>query len=164
MTSSSIKKNNTKSKITTKQMSKTKKINEMSNFNNFKSEIVKIFFEMLLTVKLFHWNTYDYSSHKASDELYENLNENIDKFIEVLLGKTTNLGRIKLNNNKMNLTILNMNDNKLKEKINTFKKFLVNLNTNNNMKLFNMSNDDLFNIRDELLANLNQFLYLLSLH
>lgn len=131
-----------------------------SNFNKFKSDIVKLFFEILLTVKLFHWNTYNYAAHKASDELYQNLNENIDKFIEVLLGKTTNLGRINID--KMNLTIFNMNDKKLKDKINSFKSFLIGLNTNKNMGI--MSNDDLFNIRDELLANLNQFLYLLSLN
>lgn len=132
-------------------------------FGKFKAEIVKIFFEILLMIKLYHWNTYIYSSHKASDELYQNINENMDKFIEILLGKTTDLGRIKLTNEKMKLTILNLNDNKLKEKINQFKSYLLDLDENINLKILNMNNDDLFNIRDELLGNLNQFLYLLSL-
>ena len=43
---------------------------------------------MLLMVKLFHWKTHSYATHKATDELYSKLNDDIDKFIEVLLGKT----------------------------------------------------------------------------
>ena len=42
---------------------------------------------MLNVVKIYHWKTFSYATHKATDELYEELNENIDKFVEVLLGK-----------------------------------------------------------------------------
>jgi hypothetical protein len=40
------------------------------------------------------------------------------------------------------------------------KKYLVNLD--NNAALKSMSNADLFTIRDEILANVNQFIYLLT--
>jgi hypothetical protein len=52
------------------------------------------------------------------------------------------------------------NTSQLINKINEFKSYLVNLNNNKAMKL--MSNYDLLTIRDEILADMNQFLYLLS--
>ena len=36
--------------------------------------IVIMFLRMLNTVKLFHWRTFSYPEHKATDELYANLN------------------------------------------------------------------------------------------
>ena len=50
-------------------------------------KIVTMFLQMLNTVKLYHWKTTSYSQHKATDELYSNLNENIDSFVEIMLGK-----------------------------------------------------------------------------
>jgi len=115
----------------------------------FEQEVTVKFLEMLLMVKLYHWKTHSFATHKATDELYESLNENIDKFIEVLLGKTG--VRIDLMNHKtISLIDLNSKD-KLKEKIDGFKSYLVGL-----------TNSDLLNIRDEILGNLNQFLYLLT--
>ena len=32
-------------------------------------------------IKLFHWKTHSYSTHKATDELYSKLNDDIDKFV-----------------------------------------------------------------------------------
>ena len=55
------------------------------SIKKFQKEITVIFFEMLLMVKLFHWKTHSYATHKATDELYSKLNEDIDKFIEILL-------------------------------------------------------------------------------
>jgi hypothetical protein len=82
----------------------------------------------------------------------------MDRFIEVLLGKTGR--RIDLMNKKqINLYDLN-NPAQLISKIDEFKSYLVGLNNNKAMKV--MSNVDLLNIRDEILADMNQFLYLLS--
>ena len=124
----------------------------------FEQEVTVKFLEMLLMVKLYHWKTHSFSTHRATDELYESLNENIDKFIEVLLGKTGI--RIDLMNHKtIALIDLNSKD-KLKEKIDGFKSYLVGLT--NNKTIRSMKNSDLLNIRDEILGNLNQFLYLLT--
>jgi hypothetical protein len=49
--------------------------------------------------KLYHWKTYNYAAHKASDELYEVLSKNIDRFVEVMLGKL-NGERVNLENVK----------------------------------------------------------------
>ena len=55
-----------------------------SSLIGFQKEISVVFLEMLLMVKLFHWKTTSYATHKATDELYDKLNENIDSFIEIL--------------------------------------------------------------------------------
>ena len=129
-----------------------------SSLASFQKEIAVVFLEMLMMVKLYHWKTTSYATHKATDELYSKLNENIDSFIEVLLGKTGS--RIDLMNHKQIKLIDLSSSESLKREIEAFKGYLVSLNENRAM--LTMTNVDLFTIRDEILANLNQFLYLLS--
>jgi len=132
--------------------------------NHFKEEIVMKFLVVLNMTKLYHWKTCNYSAHKASDELYDVLNKNIDRFVEVMLGKL-NGERVNLENIKM-IPLIDFPsgshfDDDMKREINHFKSYLVELD--NEPILKSMSNSDLFTIRDELLGALNQFLYLLSL-
>lgn len=137
---------------------KNRNSNSGSSLSAFQKQITIVFLEMLMMVKLFHWKTHSYATHKATDELYESLNENIDKFIEVLLGKTGS--RIDLMSNRT-IKLIDLNSQEeLKSKIMSLKGYLVGLD--NNKALSTMSNSDLFNIRDEILSNLNQFLYLLT--
>ncbi len=118
--------------------------------NRINEKVTVVFFEMLMMVKLFHWKTHSFATHKATDELYDSLNGNIDKFIEVLLGKTGT--RIDLTKHKT-IQIVDLNSQvKLKSKIESFKTFLTNMN----------DGTDLMNIRDEILSDLNKFLYLLT--
>ena len=129
-----------------------------SSLFTFQKQITIVFLEMLMMVKLFHWKTHSYATHKATDELYESLNEHIDHFIEVLLGKTGS--RIDLMSKK-SISLIDLNSpESLKSKIASFKSYLVGLD--NNKALKTMSNSDLFNIRDEILGDLNKFLYLLT--
>jgi hypothetical protein len=147
-----------------KKYSIKKRYKNLQNSNtlllSFQKEITIRFLEMLLMIKLFHWKTFSYATHKATDKLYEKLNENMDSFIEILLGKTglrTNLMNIK------NIKLIDLkNKDELKNKIMNFKIYLMNLNDNKAMKL--MLNTDLYNIRDTILGDLNQFLYLLTLN
>ena len=135
-----------------------KRTSSSSIKSNFEKQVTIIFFEILLMVKLFHWKTYSYATHKATDELYAKLNEHMDQFIEVLLGKTgirINL----LNNKKISLIDLSSPD-QLRAKVDEYKKYLVSLS--NNRAINAMTDTDLLNIRDEILGDLNQFLYLLS--
>ena len=127
-------------------------------YENFEREITMKFFEMILLIKLYHWKTYSYASHKATDELYTKLNENMDRFMEVLLGKTGM--RIDLIRQKT-LPLYDLTNSKeLIRKVNEFKQYLVNLHNHKALKV--MANMDLMTIRDEILADMNQFLYLLS--
>jgi len=113
---------------------------------------------MLNTVKLFHWKTKSYAKHKATDSLYGKLNDNIDSFVEVLLGKQGD--RIDLASTKtIPLFAYNSADD-FKRKIEEYKKYLIGMNASGTLNLTN--NSDLLNIRDEILGNLNQFTYLWS--
>jgi DNA-binding ferritin-like protein len=132
--------------------------NAGSAMSAFQKQITVVFLEMLMMIKLFHWKTHSYATHKATDGLYDDLNEHIDKFIEVLLGKTGS--RIDLMSKKT-ISLIDLNSQEsLKSKIMSIKSYLVGLD--NNKALRTMSNSDLFNIRDEILGDLNKFLYLLT--
>jgi DNA-binding ferritin-like protein len=135
-----------------------------SNSNNslysFKREITVVFLETLMMIKLFHWKTTSFAVHKATDEFYSKLNGNIDTFIEVLLGKNTE--RINLLDHKTMKLIDLSSPQELVKELTEFKHYLVSLTNNPAMK--QMSDTDLLNIRDTILGDVNQLLYLLSLH
>lgn len=141
---------------TKKHIKKHNKTQHKKNVNNTtKSHIVKVFLEILNMVKLYHWKTRSYSQHKATDELYSKLNEHIDSFIEVLLGKDAS--RIHMIERRIDL-LDSSNGTEFKKRIFEYRDFLQSMNI-----YFNSSRDsDLLNIRDELLGDINQFLYLLT--
>jgi len=137
--------------------------------NDKKSNIIRVFIEMLNLVKLYHWKTHSYAQHKATDELYEHLNEHTDKFVEVLMGKGTGQGTsqgkgtIKYNSRihmvNQRIQLMDQNLKTFKSKIYEYRAFLVDLTHILNSK----QDTDLLSIRDEILADINQFLYLMTL-
>lgn len=136
---------------TTKSVPKTSmKINDAK-----KLKIVTFFIEILNNVKLYHWRTKSYAQHKATDELYENLNKNMDTFVEVILGKDES--RIKTLEKEVNVLDFS-NKKEFKENIFKFREFLIDMNHH----LDKDRDSDLLSIRDELLVNINQFLYLMT--
>jgi hypothetical protein len=137
---------------------RTRRRHSSNGLAAFQKEIAVVFLEMLMMVKLFHWKTSSYATHKATDELYTKLNANIDSFIEILLGKSGS--RIDLMSNKQIKLVDLSSQESLKREVEAFKGYLVGLNDNKAMQT--MSNTDLFNIRDTILGDLNQFLYLLT--
>jgi DNA-binding ferritin-like protein len=141
-----------------RKISRNKTMRRKPTSGSFEKEIVIKFMEMLLMVKLFHWKTHSYAAHKATDELYDSLNDHMDKFVEVLLGKSGD--RINLMKHKtISLNDLDSQE-KLKSNIESFKKYLIGLNKHSLM--MSMENTDLMNIRDEILEDMNKFLYLLT--
>jgi len=116
--------------------------------------IVPTFIHMLNTVKLYHWKTTSFSTHKATDELYGSLNDQLDKFVEVMLGKREMGGRKLLNLSMVKLGMYSNNE-AFKKQIENYKQFLLDLDDS--------FGPDLLAIRDEILAEFNKFLYLLSL-
>ena len=127
-----------------------------------KKQIVTHMLEMLMTVKLYHWNTLSFSTHKATDELYGTLNTLIDQFVEVLLGKHNNVSE-KNKQEILSVKTLHLHtykDNgKFKHQLESYKKHLIGLNNH----FSESENSDLLNIRDEILATLNKISYLLTL-
>lgn len=128
------------------------------SWESFKRDIVIEFLEFLNIIKLYHWKTHSYSTHQATDALYDKMNKSIDKFVEVLLGK--NGERVHLDNVKtLRLRTLN-NSGDIKQYLTGFKTKMVGLDSI--LSGQGMTNSDLLNIRDEILADINQFLYLLT--
>ena len=123
--------------------------------NQNKSHIVKIFIELLNMVKLYHWKTRSYAKHKATDELYRNLNKHIDEFVEIMLGKDQS--RIRMVEKRIDLLDAS-NSTEFTKRIHEYREFLIDLNL-----YFDARTDtDLLNSRDEILGDINQFLYLMS--
>jgi DNA-binding ferritin-like protein len=113
-----------------------------------------MFLRMLNTVKLYHWKTSSHSQHKATDELYTNLNESIDSFVEIMLGKDGS--RVNLTNIK-SIPLHDYSDlSNFKREVDMYKEYLINLQVNTK------KDTDLLNVRDEILGHLNQFTYLLT--
>lgn len=123
--------------------------------NTKKAHIVRVFLEILNMVKLYHWKTKSYAQHKATDELYSKLNENIDKFVEVLLGKDES--RIQMVEKQVQLMDFE-NTRDFKIRIYRFRDFLIEMDIYYNKK----SDSDLLSIRDDILVDINQFLYLMT--
>lgn len=145
-----------KSRLSRKKGGKTRKMNSNSvSKKKDASHIVKVFLECLNMIKLYHWNTFSYSQHKATDELYSKLNEHIDRFVEVLLGKDQS--RIHMMEKRIDL-INPHNVTDFKTRMYEYRNFL----TEFDMYFDNKKDSDLLNIRDEILSDINQFLYLLS--
>lgn len=107
------------------------------------------FIDMLDNIKIFHWKTRSYAEHKASDSLYESLNGNMDKFAEVYLGGENK--RFDFTHKKT----ISIQDHNKKAICSKVKDFIAHLE---GLKL----PGDLANIREETIANCNQFLYLMS--
>lgn len=116
------------------------------------SHITKKLLELLNMVKLYHWKTYSYAEHEATDILYTKLSKHIDEFVEVLLGKDDSA--IEKMEKKLKM-IDAKNTSDLKKRIYEYRDYFISMN-----KIFDEKDSDLLNIRDEIVADLNRFLYL----
>jgi len=117
--------------------------------------IVKFFFTATLNIKLYHWQTKVYARHKASDELFSNLLESMDSFIEVYSGKYT----IPKFNNEFQIPVNELSDTMIVVYLQECAKYL----GNDFDGLIKKSDTDLLTIRDTLLSQINQALYLFTL-
>jgi hypothetical protein len=121
-------------------------------------QIVLMFLQMLNTIKLYHWKTMSFATHKATDELYVSLGTNVDLFVETMLGKKGE--RVNLTNVK-HLPLLDYtNITDFKKEIDKYKNYMVEMNDSKTVDL--KGNSDLLNIRDTILGDLNKFTYLLT--
>ena len=142
--------------------SSTNKTRKHTSSNSSNKQIITQMLQMLMTTKLYHWNTLSFSVHKATDDLYGELNTLIDQFVEVLLGKHNNVSE-RNKHEILSVKTLHMNNYKdngmFKKEIETYKKYLIGLNKHFN----NSENSDLLSIRDDILVTLNKISYLLTL-
>jgi len=110
-----------------------------------------------ISLKIYHWQTTSYSRHKATDNLYERISDKIDKFVETLQGSRGTRAEF---TNKCNIKLNNFSDVDGKNLLLTFKTWL----ENDLAKLLDKKETDLINIRDDMLGDVNQTLYLFTLN
>lgn len=120
------------------------------------AEIVHLMMTLRDQVKLYHWQTLNYPRHIATNDLVTKLDANIDQFVEVYIGK---YGRPKLNGKTSSIHLRNHSD---KEAVALLKEAIDWLTTDLTRKL-KKTDTDLLNIRDTIVADLNQTLYLFTL-
>jgi len=116
---------------------------------------IQFFFTMRDQIKLYHWQTVSYARHKATDEVIERLDKNIDRFVEVYIGK---YGRPKMRT--LTYKVEQLTD----KKASTYVHECIKVLQGALMKGLGEKDSDLFTIRDEMLADLNQLVYLFTLH
>ena len=121
-----------------------------------KAKIVETFLAILNAIKLYHWKTKSYAQHQATDKLHEALSKHVDLFVEVLIAKS----RKRIDMFTKTLRLYDFHHKKqLKSKMFEFREFLMDLE-----RVFDSKKDsDIFSIRDDMITEVNQFLYLLTL-
>lgn len=109
-------------------------------------------------MRVFHWQTQktpgSFAQHEAFGTAYDELDPLIDDFIEIYQGKKGKL----MANGTFNLSLHNLDDNP-EAFIDEFVDYLVNIAP----QRLDEADTDLLNIRDEMLAILNQTKYRLHM-
>jgi DNA-binding ferritin-like protein len=120
------------------------------------AEIVTLMLTLRNQIKIYHWQTKEFSRHKATDDLVDKLDDNIDKFTEVYMGK---YGRPNFKGKTASIKIHNFDDTDGPQYLQS----AVNWLTTKLPKHLKNTDTDLLNIRDEIIADLNQARYLFTL-
>ena len=120
------------------------------------AEQIHFFLNLRDQIKLYHWQTRVYSRHIATDKILENLEKSIDSYVEVYIGK---YGRPKVSGKNATITLHNLSEAGAVRLVNSAIKYLQGPLT----KTLKPNDTDLMNIRDEMVSDLNQLLYLFTL-
>jgi len=120
-----------------------------------KEELTLKLIQIQSQFKFLHWQTFGDAKHKAYGELYDALGENIDTFVEAMMGK---YGRVQFDPEFsimfQDISVLNVTD-----FMDGITEFLVGMSEELDPKY----DTDLLNLRDEMLADINQTKYRLTL-
>lgn len=121
------------------------------------AEHIHFFLQLQSQIKLHHWQTRVYARHMATDKMLGKLSDTIDAFVEVYIGK---YGRPKILGKNASLSLHNLTEAGATRLVNAALKYLQGPLTKS---LNPVMDTDLLNIRDEIIADLNQLLYLFTL-
>lgn len=104
-------------------------------------------------MRVFHWQTKSFAQHEAFGMSYDTLDDLVDTFVEVYLGKTQS----RIREDELHIVLSTRVEviEFLQNSIEYLTKFT---------QVFDSEDSDLLNIRDEMLACLNKLKYLLTLH
>ena len=119
------------------------------------NNIVQFLLEAQVQFKICHWQTKSFARHNAFGGIYDSLDDLIDKFVEVSMGK---YGRFQLSGEQKSIEITNLSELDLNSFIKGIKVTLIGFTNELSEK-----DTDLLNIKDEMLAEINKLAYLLTL-
>jgi hypothetical protein len=120
------------------------------------AEDIHFFLHLRDQIKLYHWQTKVYSRHIATDKALVELEKSIDSFVEIYIAK---YGRPRMSSITGTIRLQNLTEAGATRLIQSSVKYLQGPLS----KRLKTSDTDLINIRDELIAELNQLLYLFTL-
>jgi DNA-binding ferritin-like protein len=121
-----------------------------------KEELIIKFITLQQQFRVLHWQTKSYARHNAYGSIYDSLDDLIDRFVEVYMGK---YGRVELINSEASVVLKNTKDLSLNQFLAENLDWLMSLSQN----LDSQKDSDLLNIRDEFMAEISKLRYLLSL-
>jgi hypothetical protein len=121
------------------------------------SDHIHFFLHLRNQLKLHHWQTRVYARHHATDKFLDRIEDSIDSFVEVYIGK---YGRPKLTGDNASVTLHNLTEAGATRLLKSAIRYLQGPLTKS-LKAFDT---DLLNIRDQMIADLDQLLYLFTLH
>lgn len=117
-------------------------------------DIIKFFFQLSTTLKLYHWKTSVYSRHISSGTLYDQVILATDTFMETYFGR---YGKGDISSVKSACPLLNDND--IVEFLRECVSYLNDIVKNG---YISQNDTDLINMRDDLIGNINKTLYLFT--
>jgi hypothetical protein len=116
-------------------------------------ELVNFFFKLSNQIKLYHWNTKSYARHVASGSLFDHITDKSDKFIEVYQGRY----------GKQDVSVtLEIGEISEETAVTFLKKAVKYLEDIVDNGLVKETDTDLLNIRDDIMGDINQTIYLFS--
>lgn len=125
------------------------------HLNKMTAEIVHLMMTLRDQVKLYHWQTMNYPRHIATNDLVTKLDTNIDQFVEVYISK---YGRPKLTGKTSTIHLRNHSDAEATKMIQEAVTWL----TEDLTSKLKKTDTELLSIRDVIVADLNQTLYLFT--
>ncbi len=118
--------------------------------------IVQIFLQVKIMLEIYHWNTYSYSRHKASDKLLSKLSKKMDIFVESIQGSRG--VRLDIGFNSV-VNLEQLTDDRIVIILRQFREWLTKTLPN----VILPRETDLLNIRDDIVSDLDQGLFLFTL-
>ena len=120
-----------------------------------KEEITLKLVQIQLQFKFLHWQTFGDAKHKAYGEIYDSMGDNIDRLVESMMGK---YGRIEFDS-EFSIMFQDISALSVQNFMDGITEFLVGMTEQLDPKY----DSDLLNMRDEILGDINQTKYRLTL-
>jgi DNA-binding ferritin-like protein len=117
---------------------------------------INSFLSTQVQFKILHWQTKGYARHIAFGDIYDSLDELVDEYVEVAMGKW---GRFNVDEKTNTIVYKNLSEVNMVEFLQDFKGKLYLITT----ELDQEKDTDLLNLKDEILAKINKLAYLLTL-